>query len=215
MPSSYKLIYFDRKGRAEPMRFLFVLAGVKFEDKRLALGGDEWKAMKPKTGLGALPVLVVDGKEIPQSTAILRYVGGELGFIPKNLLEVADMDVVLETINDLRPSMRPIFFEQDATKKAEMSKHFLAEGCQPPFNNLEKLLKQNKGGKGFFVGDKMTLADVVIFSLMYDGISGLTGMEAGDLSYLRGQPLIKAFVERFKTEPTLADWLKKRPKTSF
>lgn len=47
MPSSYKLIYFDRKGRAEPIRFLFVIAGVKFEDKRLALGGDEWKAMKP------------------------------------------------------------------------------------------------------------------------------------------------------------------------
>ena len=44
MPS-YTLIYFNAKGRAEPSRYLFELAGVEYDDKRLEV--DEWKKLKP------------------------------------------------------------------------------------------------------------------------------------------------------------------------
>ena len=43
MPS-YKLIYFDARGRAETARIIFKLAGVEFEDKRIVL--EEWADFK-------------------------------------------------------------------------------------------------------------------------------------------------------------------------
>lgn len=46
MPT-YKLIYFDLRGRAEPARMMFELAGVDYEDKRIPLGSEEWKLLKP------------------------------------------------------------------------------------------------------------------------------------------------------------------------
>ena len=45
MPS-YKLIYFDARGRGETARMLFKLAGVDFEDKRVDYPSAEWDELK-------------------------------------------------------------------------------------------------------------------------------------------------------------------------
>ena len=44
-PPKYKLLYFNSRGRAEPIRMIFAHCDVDFEDKRLT--PDEWKEMKP------------------------------------------------------------------------------------------------------------------------------------------------------------------------
>jgi len=44
MPT-YKLTYFDARGRAEVARLMFHAVGKEFEDERLR--GDAWKAAKP------------------------------------------------------------------------------------------------------------------------------------------------------------------------
>ncbi|KAJ8021997.1 S-crystallin SL11 [Holothuria leucospilota] len=209
MPS-YKLVYFDLRARAEPVRIMFELAGVKYEDVRIPFGSEEWQKMKPTIGLGQVPVLEVDGKEMPQSGAIYRYVAREHGMIPLDSWEIAQMDVVIETVKDMAPGMGKVFLEKDPAKK-----EFATEGCQPVLNNMEKLLKKNNGGAGWFVGDKITLADVLAFSMVHDAIPPLIGVEPGDLSYMKSQDALKAFVDRFKVEPKVAAWLQKRPKNVF
>jgi hypothetical protein len=42
--SKYKLLYFDGKGRGEPIRLLFHIIGVEFEDVRLS--DEEWETVK-------------------------------------------------------------------------------------------------------------------------------------------------------------------------
>jgi len=44
MPS-YKLSYFDGRGRAEPARYLFAYTGTKYTDVRVTQ--EEWPALKP------------------------------------------------------------------------------------------------------------------------------------------------------------------------
>ena len=48
MPT-YKLTYFNGKGRAEVARLLFIKNGVEFEDKRIKLFTDEFDEFKAKT----------------------------------------------------------------------------------------------------------------------------------------------------------------------
>jgi len=73
MAPKYKLIYFNSRGRAEPIRMIFAHCEVDFEDKRVT--SDEWKEMKPSIPFHQLPALEVDGKVIVgQSMAIARYV---------------------------------------------------------------------------------------------------------------------------------------------
>ena len=86
--STYKLIYFNGKGRAELARFIFVQADVKYEDERITSG---WMELKPKTPFGSLPVLVEDGKELGGSVAIARYLAEKFGLAGANAFENAEI----------------------------------------------------------------------------------------------------------------------------
>ncbi|WP_411025540.1 glutathione S-transferase family protein, partial [Salmonella sp. s55004] len=121
MPS-YKLLYFNVKARGEPIRFLFAIAGVTYEDKRV--NGEEWGKIKPTTTLGQLPILYVDGKEVPQSRAINRLVARDLGLYGSNTWEQALIDVVCETVDEVWPAVAGIFMEKDEAKKDELRKKF-------------------------------------------------------------------------------------------
>ena len=53
----YKLVYFQVRGRAEPIRLTFAAAGKKFEDVRLA--DTDWAAEKASKWLVVVVVVVV------------------------------------------------------------------------------------------------------------------------------------------------------------
>ena len=66
-----RLTYFAIAGAAEKVRLSFVLGNVAFEDERIKW--EDWKALKPTTPYGQVPVLSVDGRVISQSDAMVRY----------------------------------------------------------------------------------------------------------------------------------------------
>lgn len=94
----YKLIYFNARGKAEPIRLLFAEANVPYEDIRV--DQKDWPEMKPsiliainalnfickiykakndfsEMPFGQLPVLDIDGKVLPQSRAMIKYLARE------------------------------------------------------------------------------------------------------------------------------------------
>ena len=52
--ATYKLIYFELKGRAEVSRLLFLSAGQSFEDFYISF--DQWPTWKPKLPFSQAPV---------------------------------------------------------------------------------------------------------------------------------------------------------------
>ncbi|PIK41814.1 putative S-crystallin SL11-like [Apostichopus japonicus] len=136
------------------------------------------------------------------------------GFLGSSIWERAQINVVCETVKDFAPEISQFFAEKDETRKAELKKAYLTVGVYKHIGNLEKLLKQNNDGTGWFVGDKVSLADVEAFARVYDFISFLDGKEPGDFD-LKDHAVFKGFIERFKSQPKIADWISKRPQTSL
>ncbi len=69
--STYKLYYFNVRGRGEIARLIFAAAGQQYEDIRYE--HDQWPAHKAEMPLVQMPVLEVDGVKLPQSGAIARF----------------------------------------------------------------------------------------------------------------------------------------------
>jgi glutathione S-transferase len=56
MAPSYKLIYFNARGKAELIRFIFAYAGVDYEDERISK--DKWPELKRSEYLQATTIFI-------------------------------------------------------------------------------------------------------------------------------------------------------------
>ncbi|GMT23181.1 hypothetical protein PFISCL1PPCAC_14478, partial [Pristionchus fissidentatus] len=104
MPS-YKLTYFPGRGRAEVARQLFHISGTPFEDIRVPK--EEWATLKAKMPFGQMPLLEVDGKPLPQSYAIFRYLANEFGFVGDSPFESAWVDALADQHRDYTSEIQP------------------------------------------------------------------------------------------------------------
>lgn len=221
----YTLRYFDGRGVAETARFLFVLAGEPYEDKRYSFSfgtpGDfstikreEFEADKAKglldIALGKVPILHVGPDfSLPQSKAIERYLAGRFGFLGETPEEAAWVDAVGEHVRDVNDAYRAkgLFFMKDADKKAEIEEKWFGEEL-PAF--LKKIEASLPGDEGFAVGNKVSLADVLIFKLLKDTYSGK------DVSAAYADcPKLSAIVAGLEKHEGLQKWLAERPETMF
>ena len=76
-------------------------------------------------------------------------------------------------------------------------------------NIFEKKLETN--GTGFLVGDSITIADLILFT-MIDSVF----YEKECLTLLEPYPHLKEFENRIRVKNVkIAEWLKKRPKTKM
>ncbi|XP_072016298.1 hematopoietic prostaglandin D synthase-like [Amphiura filiformis] len=204
----YKLTYFNARGRAEVVRYVFALAGAEYEDHRIE--GADWPTLKPTMPTGTLPVLEVDGKMVAQSQAIARYVAREFDLAGDNNLEMAQCEQVMETLVDMGNDTSPLAIvggEKDEAKKAELKKSIFEDKIKTKLQYLDNFLAAN-GGE-FFVGKKFTVADVAaLFRL--DRVIGDFGDDA-----LNDFPKLAAHREKVSKEPKIAAWIEKRPKTNF
>ncbi|PFX16269.1 probable glutathione S-transferase 5 [Stylophora pistillata] len=210
MPS-YKLTYFDIRGRGESTRLIFKAAGVEFEDNRVTF--EEWGALKASAEFpfGQLPVLEVDGVVLAQSFSIARFVANEFGLAPSTNLDKAKADMIADGVADLGQKHATAFLEKDPARKAKLEEE--AKVATPRFlTYFEKLLKANNEGKGFFVGDKLTYADIIFFNIT-NGLLAKGKMEVPAL--IKDFPLLASHYERVMAIPNIKNWLETRPESAM
>jgi len=197
---TFKLYYFDVRALAEPIRYLFAYGGQEYEDIRVAK--DDWPALKPTFPLGQLPLLEVDGNRVHQSIPISRYIGKRVGLAGNNEWEDLNIDIAVETVNDLRVKIAAVHYETDEQVKEKKAVTLNKETI--PFY-LEKLDALARVNLGYLALQRLTWADVY-FAAVLDYLKYMTNPELID-----DCPNLVAVVQRVHTVKAIKAWLAKRP----
>ena len=201
------LTYFDIDGsRGEAARLAMHLAGIPFEDRRIA--GKDWPALRDTMPFQALPVLEVDGKVIAQSNTINRYLGKLAGLYPKDDWQATLADEVMDAVEDITTLIaNTIDLEGEVKKRAREA---LAAGPIPRFlQQIEARLKA--GGGEWFVGKRLTVADLKCFLWIRWLKSGALDHIPADIVD-RHAPLLASHLERVRNQPKIAAYYAARGK---
>ncbi|KAK2160748.1 hypothetical protein LSH36_127g07006 [Paralvinella palmiformis] len=202
---SYKLWYFDLRGRAETIRLIFAQAGVEYEDVRFS--PKDWPEIKPKMPWHTVPVLEIDGKMVGQSGTICRYLAAQFGLAGTNDFDRAIVDSIGESITDIREKYSTAFSESDESRKAELKKIYREKTLPPILNVLDKVL----GEKPFFVGEEVTWPDLHFYACL----ELVQVAECSIEEALSDNPNLISLFNRVKQLPNVASWLERRPETKF
>ncbi|GAX22540.1 hypothetical protein FisN_14Hh163 [Fistulifera solaris] len=213
------LTYFDIEGRGEPIRLCLALAGIPFEDERVAFS--DWKEMKPKAPFGQLPYLKVDKEDgsepvfRTQSLGILRGLARE--YAPDLYLDVFAVEEAMGIVDDMMDrfipsmyiSMRPAQYGHPAdvaqteegkkTIKA-MRERFVNQDLPVYLKQLETLLARHDN-KFLASTDKPSIADCY-------AVPSLRSFTRNYLDHIPGNclddhPLIVDYIKRFCALPEI------------
>ena len=197
--ATYKLYYFNGRGRAETIRIIFALTGVSYEDVRMP--NEKWLEFKPQTPFGSVPVLEEDGKMLAGSTIIARYLGEKYGLAGGNSWENAEISNCVDFMDDFAKSMITMRFEKDEAKKAVLEETFRKD-LPKYLTRLDKLV-----GEEGYICLALTWADLYLYCQL-DTIVG-----HGIL--LDPYPGLGRLRKNIEAIPAIATWLNERPQTPF
>ncbi|OQV22677.1 putative Glutathione S-transferase 1 [Hypsibius exemplaris] len=203
---TYKLTYFDARGVAEAVRFVFAYAKVPFEDVRISHDSPaDWPALKPKTPFRQLPYLEIDGEVYGQSAAFTRLVAKKYNLAGATDEEQAHVDAIADYIKDIWNSIYKFWMEPDAEKKEKLRDEYFKTGLVEHLDVLESHL--NSYGKGkFFVPSGVTWADFVVATFAFT-------LQKHFPATLEQREALKAHMERVNNLPGIKEWIAKRPQT--
>ncbi len=102
-----QLIYFNFGGRAEAIRLILTAGNVPFEDVRLSEQEFGQRKAAGEFKFGQVPVVVIDGKQYAQSSAIQTYAGQLGGLYPSDPLLALRVNEARALLDDLSGHLRP------------------------------------------------------------------------------------------------------------
>lgn len=202
-----KLTYFDMDGgRGEPVRIALHAAGIKFEDHRISF--DQFREMRSGMRFRCTPTLEIDGQEVTQSNAMLRYVGKLANLYPEDAMQALYCDEAMEAIEDLLHHVVQTFgLEGDALKAAREK---LVEGWMTTFiSGIGELLE--RGGGEYFADNRLTVADLKVFMQVRALRRGVLDHVPEDLVDTLAPGLV-AHQERVGSHPVVAGYYAARSK---
>ncbi|XP_030833537.1 glutathione S-transferase alpha-4 [Strongylocentrotus purpuratus] len=202
-----RLTYTASRGLGEPIRLALVASGIDYTEIYLQTREDFVKLTEGgKLMFKQIPLLEIDGLNLIGSEAVLRYVCRKGNLEGKtdeekvkiDMLAMGAKDMVLNTI------MYSRFHELLISKeKAEEDIETAIKECRNRYLPVfEKVLSESKSG--FFVGDSMTMADIMLF----DALSCVNEIpELKAIGLLDEYPLCVAFIDHFSKQPRIVDYL--------
>ncbi|CAL8128177.1 unnamed protein product [Orchesella dallaii] len=209
----YKVIYFNFRWLAEPIRYLLSYVKEDFEDVRVS--AEEWekpdgKINKDEYLYQKLPVLedFENGLKLGQSFTILRYLGRKYNLAGKTEVEGAKCDEYSDVVKDVLKEME-LMWEKDEKTKAELKKNWLEKTIPRYFSVIESDLKKN-GGK-YLVGNGVTWIDFLLSHMA----QLFTQYSEVDVLAHYHYPTMKEYQQQIFEIPEIKAWISKRPVTQY
>lgn len=202
-----RLTYFDTpRSRGEECRLALFLAGVDFEDKRVAR--PDWPALKAATPFGGLPTFELEGKPaVSQSNAILGYIGRKYGLLPKDEWEALRLESLVAAAEHLRLVIGATFEIRD---KAELAKK-RAELADGPIKAWGASMEKQIVGP-FAAGSAISVADVKVFVVAGWLKSG--ALDHIPTNVLDPFPKLAALDQAVLSHPKIVEW-RARPESGY
>ncbi|XP_017323879.1 glutathione S-transferase Mu 3 [Ictalurus punctatus] len=160
-----KLVYWDIRGLAQPIRLLLEYTGTEWEDKFYSCGEapnyDKSCWFKEKATLNMdfpnLPYLEDGERKIVQSNAIMRYIARKHNLCGETEDEIIRVDILENQAMDFRNGFVMLcYLDFDNKKKGYL-------------DALPGILKQFSvflGERKWFAGDKITFVDFIMYELL-------------------------------------------------
>jgi len=162
MSSKPVLYSYFRSSCSWRVRIVLAWKGIDYEQKPVNLmkdGGEqmseEFKKLNP---MKQVPALVIGGRTLVQSTAIIEYLEETVPnppLLPKDPFKRAKVRELVECIaQGIQPLQNlAVLLLHEEAKRAEIARHPIVRG----FTALESMLKESSGK--YSVGDEVTFAD--------------------------------------------------------
>ncbi|KAE9550560.1 hypothetical protein FO519_006218 [Halicephalobus sp. NKZ332] len=168
----FKLYYFDTRGRAEPIRLMLHYCRQEFEDVRFSVS--DWDTLKVSMPQETVPILEVNGKKLPQSRAIMRYLGRLFDLTGRNHLERAVADSIVDLLADFYTQILPWYSirhltESDPENLLKLKNERLIPAVESKVPYFVDYLKEAKSG--YYVKSGITFVDFLcceLFSIVQD-----------------------------------------------
>ena len=196
------------------IRICLSIAKVDWKDTRFQW--DDWQELKPKTPLGFVPILKIDGVDHVQSLSLIRYAGRLAGMYPQDddPLQALMVDEVLESVNELMSiapqrsmmttSTTTTTTTTDPQEFETLRKEYQANTMTRYASFFESIIQRNSGGGGGVLSSsKVTIADLAIKIMVRSFSSGI--WDHLDAQFFESYPGIMAttrLVDNF--EPVIA-----------
>ncbi|XP_061162763.1 glutathione S-transferase 1-like [Saccostrea echinata] len=204
--AKYVLTYFDARGRAEPARMIFAVAGIPFEDRRIKQ--EDWSVFKSQTPAGSLPILEKDGQTITQSLVIYRHLARSFGLDGETILDKARVEEILEYLIEVKTAWSEIAFGPQDEESQEKIKENYKLALDKKCTQIERIMSYSESPEGWAVGKRMSFADIMLFEAFEEIV-------AQSPSALDNFPKIKSCRQKLEANKNLKIYLSKRKHTRF
>ena len=208
------LHYVDGRGNAERIRFVLAGAGIDFDEHNLTSKEERLDLIASgKVIGGVVPMLSIDGLNVSQSWAIVRYLARHRGLEPESVEEQTTADVIFECIRDFETSAN--LGGYGWSDKQEHKEKFVTASAKW-FPRFEALIKGP-----YLLGEKAYYCDYVLLNslLFVDEVLPGTVDTYPKLATLRdtlvAMPNIKAFLASEKRKPQVNEEYIKLVRTVF
>jgi len=209
----WKLTYFPAYGRAEVIRLAFAFAKVPLEEE-VIMKGEQFQELKAsgKLPFGQLPILEYNGEVLAQSNAILRFVCQKFGLYPTDPKQAYVVEAIVDQKQDVSTKAAKIRQIKDEAERKKGLEGFYTGDLVTNLKLIEAFYLKHTSGNGYFVGDKMSMADIALIDFYIKVIPHPSRKELGQTAIEQVPELKKYFetrVEDFKT------YLETRPKRVY
>ncbi|MGH1477976.1 MAG: glutathione S-transferase family protein [Geminicoccales bacterium] len=190
-----KLTYFRGRGRAETTRWMLAATGVAFANLAIDTP-DELAALRAsdKLPFDQMPLLEIDGLNLSQSSAMIRYLARRGGLYGNNDTDAMWCDMIAGVAADFaETAIQAPFKPSAAVAIADMEARFAKFG--PRFE--ARIAAQ---GSGFSASDDMAFADVVLAEALSSYLEWCPDI-------LADTPHLRALYQKVVSSPGVADYL--------